>query len=225
VTGPRRGAASNQPAAPSDRPARRARKAATDRQPDGRTARALRTREAIIDAVLAFNGEGELRASAERIVERAGVSLRTLWTNFKDLDGLYAAVDVRLVARQAEQARPIPPDDPLDKRIIAYCRQRATMLEIVSPAARASVVRLPYSAMLRENFGRHYARVREEIDTVFRAELAAAGAQREELARAILVNSTWPAWAMMRDDMGLDLPTSVAVMTRAVGAVLTRSTG
>ena len=51
----------------------------------------MRTRTAIIEALLAFNEEGELQASAERIVERAGVSLRTLWTNFKDLDGLYAS--------------------------------------------------------------------------------------------------------------------------------------
>ena len=61
---------------------------------DGRSARAERTRRAMVDALLGLIAEGDLKASPERIVERAGVSLRTLWTNFKDLEGLYAAGEV-----------------------------------------------------------------------------------------------------------------------------------
>jgi AcrR family transcriptional regulator len=181
----------------------------------------MRTRTAIIEALLAFNEEGELRASAERIVERAGVSLRTLWTNFKDLDGLYAAVDAVLVARQAEAARPIPREGTLAERIALYCGQRATMLEIVAPSARASQLRLPYSGQLRRNWDRHYARVRAEIDAVFAAELSAAGPDREALARAVLVNTTWPAWSVMRYELGLDVEHAIATMARTVTALLT----
>ena len=96
------------------------------------------------------------------------------------------------------------------------------MLEIVAPAARASVVRLPYSAQLRRNFGNRYATVREEIEVVFRTELDQAGPDRDDLARAVLVSSTWPAWAIMRDDLKLDVPAAVAVMTRTLTALLTR---
>jgi AcrR family transcriptional regulator len=220
----RKGAAGKQPAAPTDPPATTRRKrSAVPEQPgklDGRTARALRTRTAIIEALLSFNEEGQLQASAERIVERAGVSLRTLWTNFKDLDGLYAAVDAVLVARQAEAARPIPRDGPLADRIAAYCRQRATMLEIVAPSARASQLRLPYSGQIRRNWDRHYARVRAEIDAVFAVELAAAGPDQEELARAVLVNTTWPAWSVMRYELGLDVEHAIATMARTVTALL-----
>ena len=62
---------------------------ATSRRPDGRTARGERTRKAIVEALLALLAEGDQRAAPERIVERAGVSLRTLWTNFKDLEHAY----------------------------------------------------------------------------------------------------------------------------------------
>jgi AcrR family transcriptional regulator len=181
----------------------------------------MRTREAIIEALLAFNSEGQLRASAERIVERAGVSLRTLWTNFKDLDGLYAAVDEVLVARQAAAHRRIPPDGPLADRIAAFCHQRASMLEIVAPSARASALRLPYSGTIRHNWDRHYARVWDEINSVFEPELAAAGDEREDLARALEVNVTWPAWSIMRDELGLDVEAATATMTRTVTALLT----
>jgi AcrR family transcriptional regulator len=187
---------------------------------DGRTARAVRTREAIIDAMLAFNQEGELTASAERIVERAGVSLRTLWTNFKDLDGLYAAVDNRLVAQQADRARTIAPEGPLADRVAAFCAQRATMLEIVAPSARASALRLPYSTTIRRNWDRHYARVRVEVEAVFAPELAAAGVDGPSLTYAVLAHSTWPAWSILRDDLGLDVDQATGVMRRTVLSLL-----
>jgi hypothetical protein len=105
-------------------------------------------------------------------------------------------------------------------RIAAYCRQRATMLEIVAPSARASQLRLPYSGQIRRNWDRHYARVRAEIDAVFAVELTSAGPDQEELARAVLVNTTWPAWSVMRYELGLDVEHAIATMTRTVTALL-----
>src|SRR5438132_352803 len=66
---------------------------------DGRTARALRTREAIVDASIALVDEGDLRPTAPRIAERAKVSVRSVFQHFDDLEGLYAAVGDRLVER------------------------------------------------------------------------------------------------------------------------------
>jgi TetR/AcrR family transcriptional regulator, regulator of autoinduction and epiphytic fitness len=187
---------------------------------DGRTARSERTRRAIVDALLALTAEGDLKASPERIVARAGVSLRTLWTSFKDLEGLYAAASDRLIQRQEAQHRPIPADASLADRVAAFCEQRGRMLEIVAPAARAAQLRLPYSAQLRSNRAVHTARARDEIRAVFGAELDAAGPGREELERALLVNTTWPAWSMLRDDLGLDVTAATAVVTRTLTALL-----
>lgn len=64
---------------------------------DGRTARAERTRNAIVDAHLALIDEGDLNPTGERIAERAGISPRTLWTNFKDMETLFAATGQRPV--------------------------------------------------------------------------------------------------------------------------------
>jgi len=188
---------------------------------DGRTARSERTRRAIVDSLLALTAEGDLKASPERIVARAGVSLRTLWTNFKDLEGLYAAASDRLIQLQEAQHRTIPPDAPLPDRVAAFCEQRARMLEIVAPAARAAQLRLPYSAQLRSNRAVHTARARDEIRAVFGAELDASRAGRAELERALLVNTTWPAWSMLRDDLGLDVIAATAVMTRTLTALIT----
>jgi AcrR family transcriptional regulator len=187
---------------------------------DGRTARAERTRQAIVDALLALIGEGDLKASPERIVERAGVSLRTLWTHFKDLEALYAAANERLIELIEEEHRPVSPSLPLAERVARFCEQRARILEMAAPAARAATLRLPFSAQLRRNQAVHNARIQAEIESVFGEELAGVGPRREMLLAALVVNTTWPGWSVLRDELGLDVGGATAVMAWTVGALL-----
>ncbi|MGN9777640.1 TetR/AcrR family transcriptional regulator [Micromonospora sp. H33] len=187
---------------------------------DGRAARAERTRSAIVEAHLALIDEGDLKPTGERIAERAGVSLRTLWTNFKDMETLFAATGQRVSEREDALFRPIPPDMPLTRRIAEFCAQRVQMLELLAPAARASALREPFSPQLRRNREDCIVRARREIELVFGPELANAGRGREQLLDALTVASTSSAWLMMRDAMGLDVETARATMARTVGALL-----
>src|SRR5678815_5183979 len=145
---------------------------------DGRTARAERTRNAIVEAHLELIGEGDLKPTGERIAERAGVSLRALWANFKDMEALFAASGQRLSERQDAEYKPVPVDLPLPRRIDEFCRQRARILELIAPGQR-------------------------EIKDLFVTELDAAGPAREQLFHSLTVASTWAAWSMMRDELHL----------------------
>ncbi|WP_433078541.1 TetR/AcrR family transcriptional regulator [Dactylosporangium sp. CA-052675] len=187
---------------------------------DGRTLRAERTRRAITDAHFALLEEGELRPTAERIAERAGVSLRALWTNFKDMEGLFAAAGERLMERQRAEYRPIPADLPRDERIERYCAQRARLLELIAPAARAARIREPFSAQLRKNRAWYLEIAREELQTLFAAELEAAGDARAEVVDALTAAVTFAGWSMWRDELHLDVAGATAVLRRAVSALL-----
>ncbi|MER7456786.1 TetR/AcrR family transcriptional regulator [Micromonospora sp. NPDC126480] len=187
---------------------------------DGRTARAERTRAAIVEAHLALISEGDLRPTGERIAERAGISLRTLWTNFKDMETLFEASGVEVLRQQDAAWRPIPPELPLAKRVDAFCRQRAKLLQLIAPSARAAQMREPLSAQLHRNRLKHIERVREEVEVLFAAELERAGAGREQLVHALVAASTWSAWSMLRDGLGLGVDQARAVMARTVGALL-----
>ena len=66
---------------------------------DGRTARAARTNDAVVDAWLSLIEEGDLRPGARRIAERAGVSLRSVFHHFEDLETLYATAAERQLRR------------------------------------------------------------------------------------------------------------------------------
>lgn len=186
---------------------------------DGRTARAQRTRAAIVDAHLALLASGDLKPTGERIADAAGVSLRTLWTNFKDMETLFAAAGERLIETQNAAHRPVSPTLPLAERVEAFCEQRARMLEIIAPAARAAATREPFSAQLQLNRTIQLDRSRAELDEVFAAELAQAGPRRDDLVNALLTVTTYAAWALWRDQLGIDVQSSRRVMTLAVTAL------
>lgn len=187
---------------------------------DGRTARAIRTQQAIVDALLKLNVDGDLRPTGERIAEKAGVSLRALWANFKDMETLYGAAGQRLIELQRAEYRHIPADLPLLPRVEAFCAQRARMLEILAPAARAAQVREPFSAQLQANRAEQYARARKEIDILFGAELSAARDSRDQLRDALLAATTFPAWSVLRDQLDLGVEAACGVMARTVTALL-----
>ncbi|MET8359266.1 TetR/AcrR family transcriptional regulator [Micromonospora sp. NPDC005171] len=187
---------------------------------DGRTARAERTRAAIVEAHLALISEGDLRPTGERIAERAGISLRTLWTNFKDMETLFEASGAEVLRQQDAAYRPISTGLPLAKRVDAYCRQRARLLQLIAPSARAAQMREPVSEQLHRNKLKHIERVRDEVEELFAVELAEAGPGREQLLNALVAASTWQAWSMLRYGLGLGVDQARAVMSRTVGALL-----
>jgi TetR/AcrR family transcriptional regulator of autoinduction and epiphytic fitness len=187
---------------------------------DGRKARAERTRQAIVEAHLALLDEGDLKPTGERIAQRAGVSLRALWTNFKDMERLFAAAGERLMERQEAEFRPISPALPLPQRVVEFCQQRARLLELIAPASRASRLREPFSAQLRRNRNWYIARTRDEIEALFAVQLDAAGHGRAELLNAITAACTSASWSMLRDELRLDTRDAIGVMTRLVRSLL-----
>jgi TetR/AcrR family transcriptional regulator of autoinduction and epiphytic fitness len=187
---------------------------------DGRTARAERTRRAIVEAHLALLSEGDVRPTGERIAERAGISLRTLWINFKDMETLFEASGAAVLERQDAAYRPVPTDQPLRQRVDAYCGQRAELIQMFAPIFRAAAMREPISPQLHRNRVKHIERVRREVEELFAPELELAGPAAGELVDALVAASMWPAWSMLRDGLGLDAEAALRAMTRTVSALL-----
>lgn len=189
-------------------------------QTDGRVARGDRTRRAIVDAHTSLLREGELRPTAQRIAERAGVSVRTLWASFGDMEGLLTATVEYWLAADDALRRPIDAEAPLVVRIDQYCEERARRLENISPAARAAQLGEPYSAALRASRRRHVERARDDAARVFAAELAAA-ADREAMIDQLAAATSWNTWSLLRDDFGRTETEATSVMRHTLTALLT----
>ena len=104
---------------------------------DGRVRRGERTRAAIVEALLGLVADGELHPTARQIAQRAGVSVRSIFQHFDDLEGLYGD----LVRVQAARVQPLVEDlrseGSLDERIDALVRQRAALFEAITPMRHA----------------------------------------------------------------------------------------
>jgi TetR/AcrR family transcriptional regulator of autoinduction and epiphytic fitness len=188
---------------------------------DGRSARALRTREAIVDALLALIDDGELKPPAPRIAQRAGVSLRSIYQHFEDLEALFAAAHSRYTDRLLTLMAEIPGDWELDRRLDAFVDQRSRLLETVTPARRAALVQEPFSEQLRDGRDRIYAVAKAEVARVFRAELAAVSSDedRSDLLHALSTVASWDAWDVLRAG-GLDEDGARRVVRRMLAALL-----
>src|ERR1700728_1687935 len=84
---------------------------------DGRAARSRRPRRAIVDAMRSLHAEGDLRPTAPRVAERAGVSVRTVWQQFADMETLLVEADRRDNEILRSLAARIDPDLPLTGRV------------------------------------------------------------------------------------------------------------
>lgn len=186
---------------------------------DGRTARAVRTKDAIVDATLALIDEGDLRPTGPRIAERAEVSVRSIFQHFDDLDALFSAVGVRVVDRIAGLIRPIDPGDPQDQRTAAFLEQRTSVLESLTPVLRAALVHAASSTVIRGQFEHGHQFLVAQVDQVFAQEIAAAGGRGTTLRDGLVVAVSWPSWDMLRGPQGRSVDEArevVEVMVRAL---------
>jgi AcrR family transcriptional regulator len=188
---------------------------------DGRTVRAERTRQALVDALLALLHEGELRPTAERIASRAGVSERSLFQHFADREELYQAVAVQQFERIVPTLRPIRTSLPLSERIDAFVEQRARLYEAVTPVRRGALLLEPDSEVVAQWLAKTRRAKVAEATRVFAAELEEAPEpDRPALAAALGAVSAWAFWESLRAHQGAGVATASDALRSALTALL-----
>lgn len=194
---------------------------------DGRTARAVRTRDAIVDACIALVDGGDLKPTAPRIAEEAGVSVRSVFQHFDDLETLFSAVGSRVVQRLEPLFVPIDPSLPLDDRVEALVEQRCRVLEAVTPVRRAAIVNSVESPQIGRLLQEGHDALQRQVADVFATELAAAacrgsddGASAQELLDSLGVALAWSTWETLRLFGRRDDRAARGVLDRLVRGVL-----
>jgi AcrR family transcriptional regulator len=188
---------------------------------DGRTVRAERTRQALVDALFALLDEGELRPTAERIAGRAGVSERSVFQHFPDREALFEAVARQQYERVFSSFEPVDPSLALAERIDVFVRQRARFLEESSAVRRAALLLEPESEVVAGWLGSWRRATATEVENVFGPELL----QVERGERAILLGALVSAasgvvWEGYRVHQRMGVERARAAMRRTLGALL-----
>jgi TetR/AcrR family transcriptional regulator, regulator of autoinduction and epiphytic fitness len=188
---------------------------------DGRVARSHRTRRTIVDAMRSLHAEGDLRPTALRIAERAGVSLRTVWQQFSDMETLLVEAirrDNEILSSLLER---IDPDQPLARRVALFVGQRSRVFEQMAPTWRAARINEPFSEPLRRNKSLTLAAARSELEAVFALELSRLTEdKRRLLLDGLHAISIWSFWESLRSDLGLAPARATELVTAAFTTLL-----
>ena len=184
---------------------------------DGRLARSARTRRAIVDALRSLHHDGDLLPTAPRVAERAGVSVRTVWQHFDDLETLLVEAGERDLEIAMTFVTLIDPGLPLPARIEQLIDQRTRMYEEMAPVWRAARLKAPFSPQIRLNRDRMVRLGRQQLASVFAAELDAV----PNLLSALEVATGWAVWECMRTELELDVPAARAAVELTVRRLTT----
>jgi AcrR family transcriptional regulator len=154
---------------------------------DGRRARRGRNREAVVDALLELFREGELNPSVAAVAERSGVSLRSVFRYFDDLDEMGRIAIGRHLERVGHLFDlPNIGEGSRADRIDALVAQRGTLYERVAPVMRAALIRAPFQPVISDALARRRAFLRSQVEQQFAPELATLSATD---AAAVLVGA------------------------------------
>ena len=188
---------------------------------DGRSLRRARSYEAVVEAILDLLVEGHVQPTAKAVAERSGVSLRTVFRLFADVESLNAAA----IARQSERVAPLltdpPTEGPLEERIAALVAKRAEYFEAITGTRRHALRLAPTSPTIAKGLGQSRRFLRRQLERVFRPELDAAGDEAGELLDALSAATSWEMWDLLRTGHDRSGAAAVQVVARLVRGALT----
>jgi AcrR family transcriptional regulator len=190
-------------------------------QRDGRTVRAERTRQALVEALLGLLDEGEPRPTAAEIAARAGVSERSVFQHFPDREALLEAVAREQYQRVVPTLVPVDSSLPLGDRIEQFVQQRSRMYEQISGIRRAGMLIEHESTSVAGWLATVRQAKAAEVERVFLRELDAAPPDdRDALRAALAMVCSWTAWDSWRTHQKLSVARARAALKAALTALV-----
>ena len=141
---------------------------------DGRRERGARNKQAVVTALLDLYEGGEYQPSAARVAEVAGVSERSVFRYFDDMEDLATSA----IAIQWERIRHLyeglDEDGDFDSRLAAIVDHRLRLYDKVLGVAQASAIAALRSASVATAMEQRRRFLRDQCKRQFRNEIAAA---------------------------------------------------
>lgn len=184
---------------------------------DGRAARSAKTRDAIADALLDLLGEAKLRPTAREIAERAGVSVRSVYVHFDDLEDLFCVAANRHYTRIAPMLTPVAATGSPTERAHALVRQRIRLYARTGAVSRATRLHAESSPTLARILRDARTLSRTDLERVFGAELPAPDDPRRAHTIAVLDVLTGPGtWETLREQHELTVEAALQCVVDSI---------
>ena len=165
---------------------------------DGRTMRRHRNRTAVITALLDMIREGDLHPGAAEIAERAGVSHRSIFRYFDDLDDLVrTTIDQAFLDAAPLSSIPDVRDGTLDERVAAMVDARLALFASVDGPMQLARMRSYTIPSIDDEIAAIAENFRKQLHQHFAPELSAVDhPDREFIVDGILVLTSYDSYSM-----------------------------
>jgi AcrR family transcriptional regulator len=188
---------------------------------DGRRLRSIRNRQLVAQTTLELLREGYLDPSVDDVATRSGLSQRTVFRLFGDVEQLFSAA----VAVQAERVGALLGSLQLSGsrkvRVQRLVRARARLYEEISPVRRFALRHAPFQPVIRQGIDQLNALLDGQLQELFENEISASPrSERNGLSDRLAVVSSWSVWESLRTDQHLSIKAAEAAVTRLLNAVI-----
>lgn len=189
---------------------------------DGRRLRREQNREAVVHALVELFTEGNYQPSTAEIASRAGLSQRSLFRYFDDIDDLNRAA----IEYQQEAARPlldpgVGAQAPTAEKIDRIVAARIALYEAIEPGARAARVCAHRHTIVQAQLRESRSFLRHQLERLFAPELK----HRASALPALDALLSFETHQLLRHDHGNSRPKTHAALTAAVAALLDSPNG
>ena len=188
---------------------------------DGRRLRREQNRDAVLDALVRLFEEGDYQPTADEIAERAGISPRSLFRYFDDVDDLArAAIERELLTNADKLELEVDASASLAERIAEVVTRRLALWEAVAPTARAARACAHRNVTVAGQLRARRQLFRDQVAAAFAPELA-DDPDPTRLA-AVDVLCSFESVELLRRDQRLGRHRAAQVLTHALTAILDR---
>ena len=189
---------------------------------DGRRARRGRDREAVVDALLLRFGDGLLNPSVATFSEKSGISLRSVFRYFDDLDEM-GRIALQRHLDEVGHLFDLPKlgEGSRSERIEALVAQRSALYERVAPVVRAAMIRAPFQPVIAEGLVARRVLLREQLQRQFATELELLPA--DEVTAVVAgadILASFEAMELLRVDQKLSTARAVEVVRMSLDRLL-----
>ena len=185
---------------------------------DGRRLRRAQNRQAVLDALVGLFEDGVYQPTTNEIAERAGISPRSLFRYFDDVDDLHrAAIERSRLTAAPLAVMDIDADAPTAEKVAAFVEARVRLHEAVGNAERATRLSAHRHEVIAAQLREGRAFFRNQARTVFASELEGADAS---LLPAVDALTSIETYDLYRTTHGLSRVRATTALASALTALL-----
>lgn len=191
---------------------------------DGRNLRRQRNRQAIVNALLELYEEGRIDVSAALIVQRAGLSERSLFRYFDDLNDLYqTACDTHFERMSKYAVIDAYTRGSLTEKIEHFVEQRAKVFIATRNIAIVARIHSRNIAPVHEQLQRGRALLREQSLVHFQSEFAEMDrTQRLAVSAAVDVLVSFESFELLRHNQGLTVDEIKSILSLSLSKLFSK---